>query len=114
MPKTYLEIEDIEVLENAATNLRDKLLIRLLFHLGCRITEALSLTVDDIDFPKRTARIVHLKSRLKLNCHHCGTRIGKSHVYCPECGQSVKEAVTKQQEHRRLRTLPVDKGTLDM
>ena len=32
--KAYLEPNEIEQLENAATNLRDKLLIRVLFHLG--------------------------------------------------------------------------------
>ena len=30
-----------------------KLLIRLLFHLGCRISEALALEVKDIDFDHR-------------------------------------------------------------
>jgi hypothetical protein len=32
--KTYLEREELELLEQAATNLRDRLLIRLLSHLG--------------------------------------------------------------------------------
>jgi len=32
--KVYLVPDEIEQLENAATNLRDKLLVRLLFHLG--------------------------------------------------------------------------------
>ena len=36
--KAYLEIPEIERLENAAMYLRDKLLIRLLFHLGCRVS----------------------------------------------------------------------------
>ena len=50
MSKTYLESYDIENMEKAASNLRDKILIRLLFHLGCRITEALTLKVEDINF----------------------------------------------------------------
>ena len=50
MAKAYLEPEEIEKLENAAEYLRDRLLIRLLFHLGCRISEALGITVGDIDF----------------------------------------------------------------
>jgi len=41
MAKTYLEPKEIEQLENAVIYLRDKLLIRLLFHLGCRVSEAL-------------------------------------------------------------------------
>jgi len=47
MIKTYLEVEDIEKLEEAAEYLRDKLLVRLLFHLGCRVSEALGITVGD-------------------------------------------------------------------
>jgi len=49
MTRAYLEAEEIERLEGEATNLRDRLLIRLLFHLGCRVSEALSLKVEDID-----------------------------------------------------------------
>ena len=46
--KTYLEIEEVNRLEDAATNLRDRLLIRLLFHLGCRISEVLGILATDI------------------------------------------------------------------
>ncbi len=114
MSKAYLEASDVVALAKAATNLRDRLLIKLLFHLGCRITEALSLMVEDVDFSTGTIRIQHLKSRLKLNCTACGAGLGKSHIYCPKCGISVKEAVTKQQEHRKVRTLPIDKETLEI
>jgi integrase/recombinase XerD len=38
--KAYLEPEEIAQTEERASNLRDKLLIRALFHLGCRVTEA--------------------------------------------------------------------------
>lgn len=48
--KTYLEMKEIDLLEKAATNLRDRLLVRLLARLGCRISEALALKVEDIDF----------------------------------------------------------------
>jgi len=114
MSKAYLELGDIALLEIAATNLRDRLLIRLLFRLGCRVSEALSLIVEDIDFTGGTVRIQHLKSRLELNCTACRARLGRNHAFCPRCGISVKEAVTKQQEHRKLRTLPVDKETLEI
>jgi integrase/recombinase XerD len=76
--KTYLEINEIEQLKKAASNLRDKLLIMLLFHLGCRITEALSLKVDDIDFIQGTVSIVHLKRRVKISCADCGAQLGMS------------------------------------
>ncbi len=90
--KTYLEPKEIDLLEKAATNLRDRLLIRLLFHLGCRISEALSLKVDDIDFIQGSVAIVHLKSRVELSCSNCGTRLGISHAFCPNCGVRIDEA----------------------
>jgi integrase/recombinase XerD len=114
MSKAYLEASDVAALEKASTNLRDRLLIKLLFHLGCRVTEALSLMVEDIDFSTAAIRILHLKSRLQLNCTACGAGLGRSHAYCPRCGINVKEAVAKQQEHRKVRTLPIDKETLEI
>ncbi|MBI4595820.1 MAG: tyrosine-type recombinase/integrase, partial [Candidatus Tectomicrobia bacterium] len=60
MSKTYLEVTEVELLEKQATNLRDRLLVRLLFHLGCRISEALALTPDDIDLNQGTVTILHL------------------------------------------------------
>jgi len=112
--KTYLDSEEIELLEKAATNLRDKLLIRLLFHLGCRISEVLALTTDNIDLGKGLVTIVHLKSRTRFFCPHCATRLGKAHRFCPGCGNRVDEARKREMEHRRLRTLPVDADTQQM
>ncbi len=114
MAKAYLEPSEIEMLEEAAEYLRDRLLIRLLFHLGCRVSEALGITVGDIDFSRGTVTIQHLKARIKLACNQCGARLGKSHSFCPKCGAQVKEAVAREQEHHRMRTLPLDKDTLEM
>lgn len=50
MTKTYLELSEVEKLEEAAQYWRDRLLIRVLFRLGCRLSEALALEVKDIDF----------------------------------------------------------------
>jgi integrase/recombinase XerD len=112
--KVYLEIEEAEQIENVATYLRDKLLIRSLMRLGCRISEALALEVEDIDFSRGMVTIQHLKSRIKLICPQCGVTLGKSHSFCPKCGARVKEAVAKEQEYRRVRMLPLDKDTLEM
>ena len=111
--KTYLEPDEVTLIEKAASNLRDRLLIRLLFHLGCRITEALSLKVDDIDFIQGTVSIVHLKRRVKISCADCGAQLGRSHSYCPRCGVKTK-GVFNEQEHRRQRVLPIDSQTLGM
>ena len=114
MAKAYLEPHEIEQLESVAIYLRDKLLIRLLFRLGCRVSEALGLEVKDVDFTRSTVTIEHLKSRIKLSCPMCSARLGKSHTFCPKCGVKVEEAVAKEQEHRRMRTLPLDGDTLEM
>ena len=112
--KAYVEPEEVALMEEATTNLRDRLLIRILFHLGCRISEALPLEVKDIDFNQGAVTIQHLKVRIKLSCPRCSARLGKNHTFCPKCGVKVEEAVAKEQEHRRMRTLPLDEYTLEM
>jgi len=112
--KTYLEFDEITRLEESATNLRDRLLTRLLFHLGCRVSEALALEVDDIDFTQGTIIIIHLKTRLKLSCTQCGQRLGAAHIFCPKCGCRIEKSQTEEQQHRRQRVLPIDSQTLGM
>jgi integrase/recombinase XerD len=111
--KTYIEAIEVKLMEAVATCLRDRLLIRLLFRLGCRISEALALKVEDIDFKQGTITIRHLKQRLKLICPDCQSRLGKSHTFCPVCGHEVAEIVKKYDERRKVRTLPIDSGTLE-
>jgi len=112
--KVYLNLEEIDKLEGAATNLRDKLLIRVLFRLGCRVSEALALSAGDIDFTGNLITIRHLKSRIKLTCPQCGGRLAKSCKFCSDCGSSVKETVATATENQKFRTLPIDRDTLDL
>ena len=112
--KTYLGTQEIAHLEKEATNLRDRLLIRTLSHVGCRVSEALVLRIEDIDLNQGTVRIQHLKARFKLTCPQCGARLGRSYVFCPGCGTRVEGVIAEEREHRRLRILPVDKETLRM
>ena len=112
--KTYLEPSEVTLLEEMATNLRDKLLIHLLFHLGCRISEALVLTIEDVDFEHGTVTIKHLKASMKLSCVQCGQRLGRSHAFCPKCGSKVTKAQAERLERRRQRILPLDGDTLCM
>jgi len=112
--KAYVELEEITLMEEAATNLRDRLLIRLLFRLGCRISEALALEVKHVDLTQSTVTIEHLKVRLKLSCPKCGARLGKTHHFCPSCGDDVEKALARELQHRRVRTLPIDGETLEM
>jgi len=114
MNKAYLEVGEVQRLEQTANYMRDKLLIQLLFRLGCRISEALALEVKDLDFKKGAVTIEHLKARIKTACPKCGARLGKIHTFCPKCGVRVEQAIAKEQEHRRMRTLPLDRDTLEM
>lgn len=112
--KVYLEQREVEHLEKAATCIRDKVLIRLLSRLGCRISEALSLRVEDIDFGQKMVTVLHLKSRLRFSCSHCQGRLGKSHHFCPRCGSVVTEQVARAHESIKRRTLFLDPATLEM
>jgi len=112
--RAYLEFDEVTLLEETANNLRDRLLMHLLFHLGCRITEALGIAVEDINLSEGTVTIQHLKTRLKLSCPSCNTQLGRAHSYCPKCGIKVEKAVGLAKEHRRMRTLPIDPGTIAM
>lgn len=121
----YLETEQIALLEKAAVIkdrrtgkwvpcLRDRLLVRMNFRLACRISELLGVAVDDIDFSRGTVTIEHLKAKLQLFCPICSARLGKTHVFCPRCGVKVERAVAQALEQPRMRTIPLDKDTLDL
>jgi len=112
--KTYLELNEVGRLESAAKCLRDNLLIRVIFHLGCRVSEALGIETKDIDWKTSAVTIQHLKVRLRLGCPVCSAALGRSHSFCPKCGVKVEEAVAREQEHRKIRTLPIDEDTLEM
>ena len=112
--KAYLEPDEVTMMEAAATNLRARLLIRLLYHLGCRITEALTIGVQEIDFGNSAISILHLKTHLKLSCPHCGAGISRGHTFCPKCGERVVEVIVRELAHRRQRVLPIDNRTLAM
>jgi integrase/recombinase XerD len=112
--KAYLEPNEVARLVKATNNLRDRLLISLLFYLGCRISEALAIAVDNVDLTRGSIIILHLKTRIKLSCPNCGWSLGRSHCFCPKCGTKVKDTVARQIEHRRQRILPIDRDTLAM
>jgi integrase/recombinase XerD len=67
-----------------------------------------------VDFNQGTITIQHLKSRISLACPGCGARLDRNHSFYPKCGMKIEGAIAKAQEHRRVRTIPVDKETLKM
>ena len=111
--KVYLTPEEVERMAQAATNLRDGLLIRMLFWLGCRVSEALAIRVEDVNPAQGTVTIKHLKTRVRLSCPYCGTRLSRAARFCPGCGKDVPEPLRKEQEMHRIRTVPLEKRTMD-
>jgi integrase/recombinase XerD len=114
MLKTYLEQDEIQLIEEQATYIRDKLLIRLLARLGCRVSEALALKVADIDFSSSTVSIQHLKERVNISCPECQARLGRLHRFCPVCGRKVDKPLSRMQQMHRRRVLPLDEETMSM
>lgn len=96
---------------NAATNLRDKLLVKLLFRDRCSISEALSLTLEDVDLDGKVT-FNHLKTRPKVFCPYCNRRMTKKYLFCPECGRKVKGVTNKDLDWHPVRTLTLDNDTL--
>jgi integrase/recombinase XerD len=56
LPK-YLELEEVFRMVNAADNLRDRLLVLLLFTTGLRVNELVSVRVAEVDVERRTIRV---------------------------------------------------------
>ena len=111
--KVYLTPEEVERIAQAATNLRDGLLIRMLFWGSCRISEALGIRVEDVNRAQGTLTIKHLKTRIKLLCPYCSTRLSRAARFCPGCGKEIPEPLRKEQEMHRIRTIPLEKRTMD-
>jgi len=112
--KTYLDFSDVELMEKGADSARDKLLVRLLSRLGCRVSEVLKLKVSDIDYEQATVTILHLKTRSRLMCPDCKASLARRHRFCPGCGKEIGRIISSAREQRRIRILPIDENTLNL
>jgi len=83
--RAYLEAPEVERLIAIATKLRDKLLVRIPWRTGIRVSELIGIKVPDMDFDSRAIVIKVLKQRKRDG---------------------------KVVERRRL--VPIDQGTLTM
>ncbi|MCM3402860.1 tyrosine-type recombinase/integrase [Cytobacillus oceanisediminis] len=61
-----LSKEEVERIYKATINIRDRLLIKLLFETGLRIGEALSLFIEDFIFDHKNGHRIQLKNRGEL------------------------------------------------
>lgn len=66
IPK-YLEKDELAKTRQKSekTNLRDRVLVELLFATGCRIAEVQQLDIDHIDFENRAARIIGKGNKIR-------------------------------------------------
>ena len=112
--KTYLTPEEVESMAQAASCVRDELLILVTFWLACRISETLAIRVEDVDAVQSAVTIKHLKTRTRLLCPHCNTRLSRMARFCPGCGKEVSEPLKKEQEMHRIRTIPLEKKTMEL
>ena len=111
--KAYLTPEEVERMAQAATCVRDELLVRMLFWGSCRVSEALGVRVEDVNHAQGTLTIQHLKTRIVLSCPYCGTRLSRAAKFCPGCGKDIPAPLRKEQEMHRIRTIPLEKQTMD-
>jgi integrase/recombinase XerD len=54
--------EDVQLLHNSCTNIRDELLIRVLYEGGLRISEALSLEIENFNINKNSIKVTKSKT----------------------------------------------------
>jgi len=81
----YLEPEEVDRLMEVASNCRDKLLVRIPWRTGIRVSELIGIRVQDIDFENRAVVIKVQKMRKRD-------------------GKAIE----------RRRVVPIDQDTLDM
>lgn len=118
----YLSYEQIQAMIESEPYLMNKLLIQMTFRTGLRISEVLSIDVEDVRWDDR----VLLVRRLKKNSWRWKPGNDTSNRLCPCCGDLVP--IESLIEHRESHTefyaakpgkqskkgLPIDTGTLEM
>jgi integrase/recombinase XerD len=112
--KTYLNPKEVAIMEKCAISKRDRLLIRLLFRLGCRVSELLALKRGEVNYQDKTITIIQLKKRIKTSCPKCKSILAVKHRYCPECGMEILKAAKDKKNNKRIRILPIDRKTLSL
>jgi len=109
----YIRPEHVAMLEQAATSQRDRLIIRLLFYLGCKVSELLGLTTEDIDLANCKIRIRYLKHHTSRHCPYCHSLLVAKLVHCSVCAKKVTKAEKESIAIQRQRILPVDSETMN-
>jgi integrase len=87
--KTFLTSEEIQRMIANCQYLRDRALLAFYADSGCRVSELLSLKVENIDFDSGEVLIPHLKRGVRKKCPQCGFSAGRSQKFCAKCGTDL-------------------------
>ncbi len=109
--KTYLTSEEIQLMIDATTCLRDKVIIMFLADCGLRVTELINIKNEDLDFEKEAVLITHLKEGIRKKCPGCGRAAGKQQKFCSRCGEDLSSVIVEGREERK-RIISVGSETL--
>ncbi len=112
--KSHLGIHDVANMEATATNLRDRLLVRLTFRTGCRISEILAIAVEDTRRSDAVRIVRRKKQRTSKICPLCNTRLAKPYTYCSSCGSAITTPLQKTTGSPQIDWLPIDKETMKL
>jgi integrase/recombinase XerD len=111
--KTTLTSDEITQMIALAPTLRDKVIISFMADTGCRVSEMLSVKLDDIDFGKGIVLIPHLKVGLRKKCPKCGKSTGRRQKFCPQCGIDISNIEAEGTEER-TRLINIGEDTLKL
>ncbi len=111
--KTCLTGSEIQKMIEVMDSPRDKLIISFYADSGCRVSELLTLTVDQIDLDTREALIRHLKRGIKKKCPNCGRAAGRRTNFCSRCGEDLSLVEAEGIEERR-RIIGLGQETIDL
>lgn len=89
--KTFLVQKEITAMIESANNLRDKVILTFLADCGCRVSELLAISFENIDLEHREVLIPHLKRGVKKHCPKCFHIAGRNTKFCAKCGENLRD-----------------------
>ena len=90
---------------------RDQVILQFYADTGCRVSELLAVTVDNIDFQSGTVLIPHLKRGAHKKCPNCDRSAGRVSQWCSRCGADLSK-VDAEGIQERNRIINLGKDTL--
>jgi integrase len=89
--KTTLTSDEITTMIGAARCQRDQVIAQFYADTGCRVSELLAVTVENIDLDSCQVMIPHLKRGAHKICPNCSKTAGRSRKWCSHCGADLRK-----------------------